>query len=222
MRTTIVGSMTVLSIVVASGCIHQRTVTPGYAPQVVTAGLRRGSICPTGQVVFVVALNQLPPGNSAGTTEAGIHTFEYRFSSDPAQTLKRGLEQALQAGGCRVGTPATASLAIGILRLEAKGLPCGWAGCNGDGHSVMEVSLSDPAGRKVAQHTIISAAAKDCGMVICNGEEASAVASDLLTDTIKQTVAAFGPEIARQLTASAPTTPPPAPASPQAAGVPHS
>jgi hypothetical protein len=220
MRTTIIASMTVLSFVVASGCTHQRTVTPGYAPQGVTAGLRPGSICPTGQVVAVAAVNESPPGNSAGTTQAGIHTFEYRFGSDPVLALKRGLEQALQAGGCRVGTPSAARLAVGILRLEAKGLPCGFTRCDGDGQSVVEVTLSDPTGKTLAHRTIMSAATKDCGMVICNDEEASQIASDVLTDTIRKTVAAFAPEIAKQLTASAPATPPAAPA--QTAAVPQS
>jgi hypothetical protein len=222
MRTTIFGSMTVLLFVVATGCTHQRTVTPGYAPQVVATGLRRGSICPTGQVITIATVNLSGQGNSAGTTQAGVHTFEYRFGSDPAQALKSGLEQALQAGGCRVGVPSAAKLAVGLLRIEAKGLSCGFSRCDGDGQSVVEVTLSDPSGRKLAQRTIISAAAKDCGMVICNEQETSEIASDLLTDTIRKTVAAFGPEIARQLTASAATTPSPVPAPAQAATGPQS
>jgi len=228
MRTTIVGAITVLSFVVLAGCTHQRTVTPGYAPQVVTAGVRPASICPTGQLITVVAVNQSPDGASAGTTQAGVHTFEYRFDSDPAQALKRGLEQALQAGGCRVGSPWAASLAVGLLRLEAKGLACGFFSCDGDGQSVVEVTLSDPSGTKLAQRRIASTAAKGCGMAICNEEETSAIASDLLTDTIRKTVAAFGPEIARQLVVSAPPKPAapapaqPAPAPAQAAAVPQS
>jgi hypothetical protein len=192
------------------------------ATQVVTAGLRTGSICPAGQVVAVVAVSELPPGRSAGTTEAGVHTFQYRFASDPAETLKRGLEQALQAGGCRVGAPPAARLAVDLLKIEAKGLSCGFTRCDGDGQSVVEVTLSDASGRKLAQRTILSAASNDCGIAFCNDAEASAIASDLLTDTIRKTVAALGPEIARQLRASAPVTPAPAPTAAQAAAGPQS
>jgi len=200
-----IGLIATLSLLAGSACVHQRTVTPGYSPQVVKA-VRPASICPRGEIVSVASVNQSPEGNSAGTTHAGVHTFEYRFGTDPSLVLKRGLEDALRAGGCRTGGPSAASLAVGILRIEARGLECGFMTCDGTGQSIVTATLSDASGRPLMQKMITATATKGCGMAICNEEEASEIANQVLSDTIAKTVNAFAETIARQL-ATAPAAP---------------
>jgi hypothetical protein len=200
-------TFTTILFAVGLGCTHQRTVTPGYTPQI-ARGIQPGSICPAGQIVAVYAVNQSPDGASAGTTKAGIHTFEYSFANDPAQVLKLGLEQALQVGGCRLGQQASANLSLGLLRLEAKGLTCGFFTCDGSGQSMVQATLADAAGRPLAQRMISSTTTKGCGMAICNETEASEIASDVLTDTIQKTVAAFAVEIKTYLAGSLPAPAP--------------
>jgi hypothetical protein len=198
----------------AFACTHHKAVTPSYSPQV-TTGLQAGSICPAGQVVAVYAVNQSPEGSSAGKTSAGVHTFLYEFASDPALALKQGLEQSLQAGGCRLGAPAVANLVVTILRLEAKGLECGFFSCDGSGQSTVQVTLSDGARRVLLQTLVSSTSTKGCGMAVCNEAEASEIASNVLTDTIRKTIATVAGHIARTGGSEAPMVPmPPAPPGP--------
>jgi hypothetical protein len=202
------GSIATLAFLSAGACTHQRVVTPNYSPQV--TAVRPASICPRGEVVSVAVVNQSPAGISAGTTHAGVHTFEYIFASDPALVLRRGLEEALRNGGCQLGSPSAANLGVGILRIEARGLECGFFTCDGTAESMVTVTLSDGAGRPLLQQQMITSNAKrGCGMAICNEEEASAMAAQVLSDTIMKTINLFTGTIARQLAA-----PPTAPAAP--------
>lgn len=199
-RLGLIATLSTFSLLGGGACTHQRTVTPGYSPQIVSA-VRPASICPRGEIVSVTAVNQSPEGNSAGTTHAGIHTFEYRFDSDPSQVLKRGLEDMLRSGGCRTGNPSAATVAVGLLRIEARGLACGFMSCDGAGQSTVTATLSDASGRTLVKKTITTAATKGCGMAVCNDEEASAIATQILSETIAKTVSAFAEAITRHLLA---------------------
>jgi hypothetical protein len=196
-----------LSIFAAAACTHQGVLTPTFSPQSVS-GVRAGSICPAGQVVAVSTTNRSPEGNSAGTTEAGVHTFKYRFASDPALVLQQGIEHGLQAGGCKLGSPSEAGLSIELLKVESKSLACGFVTCDGEGQSVIQVTLSDRGGRPVLQELITSATTKGCGMIICNEEEVSEIASTLLNDAITKTLGTFGTAIAKHLAAPPPAESP--------------
>lgn len=201
-----------LSLICWGGCTHQRVVTAGYSAQVPFT-VAAGSICRHGEVVGVEASNRSGDPRSAGTTAAGIHTFNYRFDADPALALRRGLEESLRAGGCRLDGSAQANLFLQIVQIEARGEKCGMWSCPGTASVRVAVTLTDRAGHPVLKKDISAAASRTCGMVICNDEEASQLASSILSDTITKTVRAFAEAIARQL------APPPAvrpPASPQA------
>jgi hypothetical protein len=214
-----------LALFVCGGCTHHMKVTPGFAPGAL-ASQRAGGICPSGEAVSVTASNESPDGDSAGTTKAGIHTFEYRFSSDPSLALKLGLEDALRKGGCKVGGASSASLNVVIQSIEARGLACGFVSCEGSAEAVVEASLLDSAGKKVLTDTFTSSASAGCGMTICNEKEASGMASQILTETITHTVGVFAQAITKQLAAqhaqpaSGPDSVPPAPAATEATAPP--
>jgi len=180
-------------------------VTPGFSPDVAGAQ-SRGSICPHGEVVAVTAANRAPDGDSAGTTKAGIHTFNYRFRTDPALALKSGIEEALRRGGCRTGTTAATNLHVAIQQIEARGLECGFASCEGKAESLLEAKLLDGAGHAVLEDTVTSSTTLDCGLVICNEKEASEMASEVLSQAISRTVDKFAKAITKQLTPQ-PSTP---------------
>lgn len=202
---TILGATAALTLL-AGGCTHQRTVTANYSMRAF-AGVRRAGICPHGEVISVSASNQSPEGNSAGTTHAGIHTFEYRFDSDPSSVLQRGLEAALRQGGCQLGQAPAATLAVSILKLEARGLACGFMTCDGEGLSTVSVTVSDGAGRRLLWKKLSSHATRSCGMAICNDAEASAIATEVLSETIANTISTITGTVAQQL-----STPSPSPA----------
>lgn len=187
----------------ALACTHQRTVTPNYSVQAF-ASISRGGICPHGEVISVSATNQSPEANSAGTTHAGIHTFEYRFDSDPSSVLQRGLEAALRQGGCQLGPSPAASLVVALLTMEARGLSCGFATCTGEGKSNVSVTVSDGTGRRLLWKKITSHATRSCGMTICNDSEASDIAAEVLNATIAQTIAAISGTLAHQLSGPPP------------------
>lgn len=202
----IVGSLAALALFGSAACTHQMNVTPSFSPLVVAAS-RTGMICPHGEFIAVSAANEAADANSAGTTEAGIHTFNYRFESDPALTLKSGLEQALAAGGCRVGGVASATLAVTIVNIEARGLSCGFFTCDGEGEALVNATLTSGDGRPLMKNTISAKTEKGCGLTICSEREASEMAEVVLSDTISRTVSAFANAIAKQL-----SPPPPVPA----------
>jgi hypothetical protein len=212
MRRLVIGAIATSLLTTSGACTHQRIVRTQYSSQVM-ANVRPGSICPRGEVVGVDSSNRTADPDSAGTTEAGIHTFNYRFDADPALALKRGLQEALQAGGCHLdGSAAAANLFLRIQRIEARGDKCGMWSCPGSGAAMVAVTLTDGAGHPLLKQDISSAANMSCGMVMCNEEEASALASDVLTSTITKTVGKFAGAIAKQL-----ARPPVAPATtPQA------
>ena len=204
-------AITMLSLTSSGACTHERLVTAGYSAQV-PFKIAAGSICRHGEIVGVETSNRAADPRSAGTTAAGIHTFNYRFDADPALALKRGLEESLQAGGCRLDGSAQANLFVQIVQIEARGEKCGMWSCPGTASARVAVTLSDRAGHPLLKKDISAAASGSCGMVICNDEEASRLASSILSDTITKTVRAFAEAIAKQL------APPPAatsPASPQ-------
>lgn len=191
----------------AGACTHQRVVSPSYSPQV--TAVRPASICPRGELVSVAVANQSPAGMSAGTTYAGPLTFNYIFASDPALVLKRGIQETLRRGGCQLGAPSAANLGLRILRIEARGLECVLLTCDGTAESMVMVTLSDSVGRPLFQQTITSNVNRSCGGAICNEEEVSGMAAEVLSETIVKTINAFAGMIARQVAA-----PPTAPAAP--------
>src|SRR5438128_980904 len=146
--TTKFDALALLGLLVCGACTHQMNVTPSFAPETVIHE-KAGSICPHGEVVSVATANQSPGGDSAGTTKAGIHTFNYRFNSDPSLTLKAGLEAALRTGGCRTGNAASATLQVNIAHIEARGLECGFTSCEGTAESDVEASLLGRDGKRV-------------------------------------------------------------------------
>ena len=201
------GLIATLVFLSAGACTHQRVVTPSYSPQV--TAVWPASICPRREIVSVAVVNQSPAGLSAGTTYAGPLTFKYVFASDPALVLKRGIEDTLRRGGCQLGSPSGANLGLRVLRIEARGLECVLLTCDGTAESMVVVTLSDSAGRPLFQQTITSNVNRSCGGAICNEEEASAMAAQVLSETIVKTINVFAGTIARQVAA-----PPTAPAAP--------
>jgi hypothetical protein len=206
-----------LLLLSCGACTHNVKVTPTYSPHVLAAR-SPGRICPHGEAILVTAVNQSQAGQSAGTTEAGIHTFNYRFDSDPSLILKYGLEEALRQGGCGRGPSGVATLRIALASIEARGLECGFISCEGKGESMVEVTLLDEAGRALLTDTFRSSATSDCGLAICNGKEASTLANEVLSDAIGDTIAGFAAAIKKKLAeraapaAPAPTPDPAAPA----------
>jgi hypothetical protein len=200
-----------LLLLSCGACTHNVKVTPTYSPQVVAAR-SKGRICQHGEAISVSAVNQSREGQSAGTTEAGIHTFKYRFDSDPSLILKYGLEEALRQGGCGRGPSGAATLRVALAFIEARGLECGFSSCEGKGESMVEVTLLDEAGRALLTDTFLSSATADCGLIMCNGKEASGLANEILSDAISDTIAGFAEAIKKQLAerAAAATAPDPA------------
>lgn len=202
-------------LLACDACTHQMKVTPSFAPETVIHQ-KPGSICPRGEVVAVSTANKAPDGDSAGTTKAGIHTFNYRFDSDPSQTLKLGLEAALRVGGCRAGSAAAATLQVSIARIEARGLECGFASCEGTAESEVEATLLGRDGRRVFLDNFTSHASAGCGMMICNEKEASAMAREILSEVLALTIDGVADAIRKEL-ASSPQTVPAASETPRAA-----
>lgn len=203
-------ALAALPLLVCAACNHQVRVTPTYSPEVALQNLPR--ICVPGEVVAVSARNDSPDQASAGTTEAGMHTFNYRFDSDPALILKYGLEEALRRGGCAPGSAGAATLRVALARIEARGLECGFASCEGSGESVVEATLLDEQGQALLTDTLTANATTSCGLTICNGKEASELANELLSESIKSTIAGFARAITKQLEARRARPPAPAPA----------
>ena len=139
--------------------------------------------------------------------------------------LARGLAEALAKGGCGSGKDPSAKLSLRLNHLEARGLECGFVSCDGVGQAMVEATLLDPAGRKLLSDTFTSDATSGCGMAICNGKEASELASEVLTKVIADMVSTFAKAITKQLAAPPapePTGTEPAKASPATAVAPSS
>lgn len=205
-------ALAALLLLPCGACTHNVKVTPTYSPQVVAAR-SKGRICQHGEAISVAAVNQSREGQSAGTTEAGIHTFKYRFDSDPSLILKYGLEEALRQGGCGRGPSGAATLRVALAFIEARGLECGFSSCEGKGESMVEVTLLDETGRALLTDTFLSSATTDCGLIMCNGKEASELANQILSDAISDTIEGFAEAIRKRLAeraapATAPATAP--------------
>jgi hypothetical protein len=200
-------ALVALALLPCAACTHQVQVTPNYSPQALTAQ-KLGKICPGGEAVAVSASNEAADVVSAGTTEAGVHTFNYRFDSDPSLVLARGLQEALRQGGCASGKDAPAKLKITLRFIEARGLSCGFVSCEGKGEAIVEATLLDRDGHTLQSDTFSPTATTGCGLAICNGKEAGELASEVLTKAITDTVAAFAKAITKQLaTPTAPVAP---------------
>lgn len=213
-------ALAALLLLSCGACTHNVKVTPTYSPQVVAAR-SQGRICQHGEAISVSAVNQSREGQSAGTTEAGIHTFKYRFDSDPSLILKYGLEEALRQGGCGRGPSGAATLRVALAFIEARGLECGFSSCEGKGESMVEVTLLDESGRALLTDTFLSSATANCGLIMCNGKEASELANEILSDAISDTLAGFAEAIKKRLAErAAPAAPAtaPDPAAPAPAG----
>jgi hypothetical protein len=181
-------ALAALVLLSCGACTHNVKVTPTYSPQAVAAR-SRGRICQHGEAISVSAVNQSREGQNAGTTEAGIHTFNYRFDSDPSLILKYGLEEALRQGGCTRSPSGVATLQVALAFIEARGLECGFTSCEGKGESMVEVTLRDEAGHALLTDTFSSNASAECGLAMCNGKEVSGLTNELLSDAIGDTIA---------------------------------
>lgn len=177
-------------------------VTPTFSPDL-PAAQRRGVICPRGEAVSVSATSFSSDATDAGTTKAGVHTFNYRFLSDPALVVRAGIEDALRRGGCRVGTPATASLSAVVEQIEARGLECGFTSCSGVASSVIDVKLADQSGKLILRDSVTSESAPDCGMTICNEREASEMANEVLSTGVSRVLDKFAGAIRKQVFSAA-------------------
>lgn len=195
-------------------CTHQMRVTPTFSPDL-AAAQRRGVICPRGEVISVAAVNQASDPASAGTTKAGVHTFNYRFQSDPALAVKAGIEDALRRGGCRLGPPGATNLQAAIKEIEARGLECGFASCEGQASSLIEARLLDSAGHVIFQDSFTSNSSPSCGLGICNEREASDMTNQVLSASISRLADSFATVIRKQAFTQ-PSTPGSQPGAPQA------
>jgi hypothetical protein len=182
-----------------AGCTHHYQITPAYQPAL--AGLPARPVCAQGESLAVSVTNRSGEPLDAGVVQAGIHTFEHRFSHDPATTLAEGITAALREGHCASASPGIAALSVEIVNMTAHGETCGFIACEGVAGTSVSVTLKDATGRVLLQDQLSTDVKGDCGMIFCNEEETSGFSSRALSATVGKTVAAVGHALAKRATA---------------------
>ena len=181
-----------------AGCTHEYQITPRFQRKL--AGIPDGPVCARGESLAVSVTNASGQPLDAGTTAAGIHTFNHHFTGDPALVLAEGLKEALQEGRCGTASPGTAELHVVLVRMEAHGQPCGFISCDGVAETAVSVTLQDSKGRVLSQQDVSTSATDGCGMSFCSEEETSEISTHALSEAVGKTVAVISATLAKRPT----------------------